>query len=52
LEDRGMYGWIILNLMLDRNGGRGGGRCVDWIHVAYGRDQWQAVLNAEINLQV
>jgi hypothetical protein len=26
------------------------GKCVHWIHVAQNRDQWQALVNIEINL--
>jgi hypothetical protein len=27
-----------------------GWECVDWIHMAYGRDQWRALLNTVMSL--
>jgi hypothetical protein len=38
--------WIKMNLREIHRG------CVNWIHLAQGRDHWQAVVNAVMNLQV
>jgi hypothetical protein len=29
-----------------------GWKCVDWIHLAQGRVQWQALVNTVMNLQI
>jgi hypothetical protein len=47
-EDLGIDGMIILECISET----WGGRCVDWIYVAQDRDQWRAVVNTVMNLQV
>jgi hypothetical protein len=47
-EDQDIYGWIILKWIL-REIGWGG---MDWIDLAQDRDQWRALLNTLMNLQV
>jgi hypothetical protein len=48
LEDLGVDGKIILKWMLRKQGGREG---VDWIHLIYDMDHWQAVVNTVMNLR-
>jgi hypothetical protein len=48
LEDPGVDGRIILEWILEREIGWE----VDWIHLAQGRNQWWAVFNTVMNLQV
>jgi hypothetical protein len=45
LEDIGINAKIILEWIL-------GKQDIDWIHLAHERDQWQALLNTVINIQV
>jgi hypothetical protein len=47
LEELGIDGKIILEWILGKCGGN-----VDWIHLAQNRDQWQAVVDTIMNLQV
>jgi hypothetical protein len=47
LEDQGIDGRMELECIL---GGEAGG--VEWIHLAQNRDQWWALVNAVMNLQV
>jgi hypothetical protein len=50
LEDRGLDGRMRSNWILGRL--VWGGGCVQWIHLAQGRDQWRAVVNTVKNLRV
>jgi hypothetical protein len=47
-EDLDVGGWIILKWILDRIGWDG----MDSIDVAQDRDQWRALVNTVMNLQV
>jgi hypothetical protein len=41
---------FLYNIRMDLREGRL--KCVDWIHVAQGRDQWWALVNTVMNLWV
>jgi hypothetical protein len=45
-ENQDVDGWTILQQMLERWDG------MDWIDLAQDRDQWRALVNAEMNLGV
>jgi hypothetical protein len=45
-EDQGVSRCTILKLILERWDG------MDWIYLAYDRDQWRALVNTVMNLQV
>jgi hypothetical protein len=45
-EDQDVGGWAILKWILERAGG------IDWIDLAQDRDQWRALVNAVMSLQV
>jgi len=46
-EDVNSYVRIILKVML-----KIGRNCVDWVHLAYNRDIWRALVNVRIKLRV
>jgi hypothetical protein len=48
VEDLGINGRIILELIVRKWGGGG----VDCIHLAQGRDHWQALVNTAMNFSV
>jgi hypothetical protein len=45
-EDQDIGEWAILKWILERWDG------MDWINVAQGRDQWRALVNMVVNIQV
>jgi hypothetical protein len=49
LEDIGVHGRIILKCILRKWNGC---VCVDWIHLAYYRDRWRALVNTVMELLV
>jgi len=51
LEGLGVDGRLILRI-LKWIFKKGGEEYFDWIHWAQGRDRWQALVNAVVNLQV
>jgi hypothetical protein len=44
-EDQNVGGWILLKWIIEWDG-------LDWIDLAQDRDQWRALVNMVLNLQV